>query len=57
MTDWQESQYQDECVIQQEIVEALDHAKELGLSDDELQLLAWAAGVRETFNHNLKHTI
>ena len=54
MNDWQHAQYQDECVIQQEIVEALEHAKTRPLKDDELQLLAWAAGVRETFNQEAR---
>lgn len=53
MNDWQAEQHRDECVIQREIVEALEHAK-TALTSDELQLLAWASGVRELFNR--KHT-
>lgn len=51
---WQAEQHRDECVIQQEIVEALEHAKERPLNDDELQLLAWASGVREQFNQEAR---
>ena len=52
--DWQAAQHHDECVIQQEIIEALEHAKTRPLNDDELQLLAWASGVRETFNQGAR---
>jgi hypothetical protein len=52
MNDWQAEQHRDECVIQQEIVTALEHARP-SLTDDEFQLLAWAAGVREAFNQGV----
>src|SRR5688500_10591131 len=44
--DWQAAQHADECEIQREIEEALERSKTRPLTEDERQLLAWAAGVQ-----------
>lgn len=48
--DWQAEQHRDELLLRRDLVDTLTAATHRPLTEQEAELLAWAAGVRPDYN-------
>lgn len=54
MSDWQQQQQRDLELLQEDAMNALRHARQLGLSDEECMAIAYSAGIANDFYKEIR---